>query len=147
MASMIGPMQVAEMFAEMFKGRKEQSPQKICLHPTVGYIVEWSQQPTIQVVPDTKLLQATDAAAKGDRSALIRQALQQHLSRLRLMDIEGARPAWLSSSGAAHRSPPHIARGHLRNGVLNQARMQDVRSALARLAGYRQNHDASLTML
>ena len=45
----------------------------------------------IQVVLDTKLLKATDTAAKRqnvNRSALIRQALQEHLSRLRLMDLE-----------------------------------------------------------
>jgi metal-responsive CopG/Arc/MetJ family transcriptional regulator len=46
---------------------------------------------TIQVVLDTKLLKATDTAAKRrrvNRSALIRQALQEHLGRLRLMDLE-----------------------------------------------------------
>jgi metal-responsive CopG/Arc/MetJ family transcriptional regulator len=40
---------------------------------------------TIQVVMDKKLLQATDRAAKRqnvNRSALIRQALQQHLKHL-----------------------------------------------------------------
>ena len=46
---------------------------------------------TIQVVLDTKLLKAADTAAKRrklNRSALIRQALHEHLSRLRLMDLE-----------------------------------------------------------
>lgn len=46
---------------------------------------------TIQVVLDTKLLKAADTAAKRrkvNRSALIRQALQEHLSRVRLMDLE-----------------------------------------------------------
>ena len=46
---------------------------------------------TIQVVLDTKLLKATDLAAKRqkvNRSALIRQALQQHLKRLREMELE-----------------------------------------------------------
>jgi metal-responsive CopG/Arc/MetJ family transcriptional regulator len=46
---------------------------------------------TIRVVLDTKLLKAADTAAKRgkvNRSALIRQALQEHLSRLRLMDLE-----------------------------------------------------------
>jgi len=45
---------------------------------------------TIQVVLDTKLLKAADRAAvrqKVNRSALIRQALQEHLKRLRLMDL------------------------------------------------------------
>ena len=46
---------------------------------------------TIQVVLDTKLLKAADTAAKRrklNRSALIRQALHEHLNRLRLMDLE-----------------------------------------------------------
>ncbi|MGD0779076.1 MAG: ribbon-helix-helix protein, CopG family [Candidatus Solibacter sp.] len=46
---------------------------------------------TIQVVLDTKLLKATDFAAKRqkvNRSALIREALQQHLKRLREMELE-----------------------------------------------------------
>ena len=46
---------------------------------------------TIQVVLDTKLLKATDLAAKRhklNRSALIRQALQQHLKRLRELELE-----------------------------------------------------------
>ena len=46
---------------------------------------------TIQVVLDTKLLKAADTAAKRrkvNRSALIRQALQEHLSRVRLMELE-----------------------------------------------------------
>lgn len=46
---------------------------------------------TIQVVLDTKLLKATDRAAKRrkvNRSALIRQALQQHLERLRVQELE-----------------------------------------------------------
>jgi metal-responsive CopG/Arc/MetJ family transcriptional regulator len=46
---------------------------------------------TVQVVLDTKLLKATDAAAKRhkvNRSALIRQALQEHLKRLRERDLE-----------------------------------------------------------
>ena len=47
--------------------------------------------PTIQVVLDTKLLKATDIAAarqKLNRSALIRQALQQHLKRLHELELE-----------------------------------------------------------
>jgi metal-responsive CopG/Arc/MetJ family transcriptional regulator len=46
---------------------------------------------TIQVVLDTKLLKATDVAAKRqklNRSALVRQALQQHLKRLRELELE-----------------------------------------------------------
>jgi metal-responsive CopG/Arc/MetJ family transcriptional regulator len=46
---------------------------------------------TIQVVLDTKLLKATDLAAKRhklNRSALIRQALQQHLKRMRELELE-----------------------------------------------------------
>ena len=46
---------------------------------------------TIQVVLDTKLLKATDVAAKKqkvNRSALIRQALQEHLRRLGVLDLE-----------------------------------------------------------
>ena len=46
---------------------------------------------TIQVVLDTKLLKAADLAArrqKVNRSALIRQALQEHLRRLRTLDLE-----------------------------------------------------------
>ena len=46
---------------------------------------------TIQVVLDTKLLKAADIAAerqKLNRSALIRQALQQHLNRLRELELE-----------------------------------------------------------
>jgi len=46
---------------------------------------------TIQVVLDTKLRRAADLAAKRqkvNRSALIRQALQDHLRRLRELDLE-----------------------------------------------------------
>jgi metal-responsive CopG/Arc/MetJ family transcriptional regulator len=46
---------------------------------------------TVQVVLDTKLLKATDLAAKRhkvNRSALIRQALQQHLKRMRELELE-----------------------------------------------------------
>ena len=46
---------------------------------------------TIQVVLDTKLLKATDVAAKRqklNRSALVRHALQQHLKRLRELELE-----------------------------------------------------------
>ncbi|HXB71999.1 MAG TPA: ribbon-helix-helix protein, CopG family [Candidatus Acidoferrales bacterium] len=46
---------------------------------------------TIQVVLDTKLLNATDLAAKRqkvNRSALIRHALQEHLKRLHDLELE-----------------------------------------------------------
>ena len=46
---------------------------------------------TVQVVLDTKLLKAADVAAKQhkvNRSALIRQALQEHLGRLHVVDLE-----------------------------------------------------------
>lgn len=46
---------------------------------------------TIQVVLDKKLLKAADAAAKREevnRSALIRQALVEHLKRLHARDLE-----------------------------------------------------------
>ena len=46
---------------------------------------------TIQVVLDTRLRKAADLAAKrqkGSRSVLIRQALQEHLKRLRVQELE-----------------------------------------------------------
>jgi metal-responsive CopG/Arc/MetJ family transcriptional regulator len=46
---------------------------------------------TIQVVLDAKLLKAADVAAKRqklNRSALIRQALEEHLRRLRVLELE-----------------------------------------------------------
>jgi metal-responsive CopG/Arc/MetJ family transcriptional regulator len=46
---------------------------------------------TIQVVLDAKLLKAADIAAKRqklNRSALIRQALQEHLKRLHVLELE-----------------------------------------------------------
>jgi len=46
---------------------------------------------TIQVVLDAKLLRAADLAAKRqkvNRSALVRQALQEHLKRLRELELE-----------------------------------------------------------
>ncbi|MBL8214477.1 MAG: ribbon-helix-helix protein, CopG family [Bryobacterales bacterium] len=46
---------------------------------------------TIQVVLDEKLLKAADKAAKREkvnRSALIRQALEEHLKRLTIRDKE-----------------------------------------------------------
>ncbi len=46
---------------------------------------------TIQIVLDTKLLKATDTAAKRqkvNRSALIRHALREHLKRLQMKELE-----------------------------------------------------------
>jgi len=46
---------------------------------------------TIQVVLDAKLLRAADLAAKRakvNRSALIRRALQEHLKRLKQLEME-----------------------------------------------------------
>ena len=46
---------------------------------------------TIQVVLDTSLLKAADLVAKRqkvNRSALIRQALQEHLKRLHVLELE-----------------------------------------------------------
>jgi metal-responsive CopG/Arc/MetJ family transcriptional regulator len=46
---------------------------------------------TIQVVLDTKLLKSADIAAKRqkvNRSALVRQALREHLRRLSVLDLE-----------------------------------------------------------
>lgn len=46
---------------------------------------------TIQVVLDSKLLKAADVAAKRqkvNRSALIRQALEAHLKRLHVLELE-----------------------------------------------------------
>lgn len=46
---------------------------------------------TIQIVLDTKLRKAADSAAKRhrvNRSALIRQALREHLKRLRTAELE-----------------------------------------------------------
>jgi metal-responsive CopG/Arc/MetJ family transcriptional regulator len=46
---------------------------------------------TIQVVIDEKLLKAADLAAKRgktNRSALIRSALEEHLKRLKILELE-----------------------------------------------------------
>jgi metal-responsive CopG/Arc/MetJ family transcriptional regulator len=52
----------------------------------VEYNVDWDDNmETIQIVVDKKLLQATDQAArrrKRNRSALVRDALREHLRRL-----------------------------------------------------------------
>lgn len=54
----------------------------------------WSKLPnmeTVQIVLDKKLLRATDQAArstKRNRSALVRDALREHLRRLQVRDME-----------------------------------------------------------
>ena len=56
------------------------------------YTVDWDpHMETIQVVLDKKLLQATDRVArqtKRNRSALIRDALREHLRRLQILALE-----------------------------------------------------------
>ncbi len=58
----------------------------------VEYIVEDSpHMETIQIVLDKSLLQATDRAArrlKRNRSALVREALREHLTRLEVRMAE-----------------------------------------------------------
>src|SRR5262245_6031262 len=51
---------------------------------------------TIQVVLDSKLLRAADRAARDarmNRSALIRQALRQHLTNIRIQQLEELTPS------------------------------------------------------
>jgi metal-responsive CopG/Arc/MetJ family transcriptional regulator len=46
---------------------------------------------TIQVLLDAKLLKATNAAAKRgkvNRSALVRKALEEHLKKLKVLELE-----------------------------------------------------------
>lgn len=46
---------------------------------------------TVQIVLDKKLLQATDKAARRarrNRSALVREALREHLRRLQIREME-----------------------------------------------------------
>ena len=58
----------------------------------MDYTVEWvPQMETIQIVLDKKLLQATDRAAretKRNRSALVRDALREHLRRLEIRALQ-----------------------------------------------------------
>lgn len=60
--------------------------------PDVEYTVEKTpHMETIQVVLDTKLRRATDLAAKRqrvNRSALIRRAIEEHLKRLQVLELE-----------------------------------------------------------
>lgn len=60
---------------------------------TVGHTVEYTphSMETIQVVLDSELLRATDAAAKRarlNRSAVVRKALREHLRRIRIQEME-----------------------------------------------------------
>lgn len=60
---------------------------------------------TIQVVLDSELLQAANSAAKRarvNRSSLIRQALREHLKRLRTREIE-------ARDGRGYRQRPQSA--------------------------------------
>jgi metal-responsive CopG/Arc/MetJ family transcriptional regulator len=60
---------------------------------------------TIQVVLDTKLLQAADRAArrtKRNRSALIRDALREHLRRLEIRNLEKRDREGYSKQPTAH---------------------------------------------
>lgn len=58
----------------------------------VGYTVEWTpHMQIVQIVLDKKLLHATDQAAKRtrrNRSALVRDALREHLRGLQLRASE-----------------------------------------------------------
>src|SRR3984885_8868416 len=73
---------------------------------SVEYTVEWSRQvETIQVVLDKKLLEATDRAAlrtKRNRSALVRDALREHLRRLTIQSLEERDRAGYSERPPAH---------------------------------------------
>lgn len=64
---------------------------------------------TIQVVLEADLLQAADRAArrsKMNRSALIRQALREHLARLRIQALEQRdRRGYATSSGQEDLDP------------------------------------------
>lgn len=59
----------------------------------------------INVVLDAKLLKATDSAAKRgkvSRSALIRKALEDHLKRLKVLELEERdRRGYFSQASAA----------------------------------------------
>ena len=63
------------------------------MQPIVEYTVEQSpHMETIQIVLDEKLLRATDRAArrtKRNRSALVRDALREHLRALEVQAMEG----------------------------------------------------------
>ena len=74
---------------------------------------------TIQVALDADLLEATDAAArrkKVNRSTLIRQALQKHLSRFATSGTRRARPPGLSGQAPTNRRVSSLG-GHCRLAV------------------------------
>jgi len=76
---------------------------------TVDYTLEWGRQvETIQVVLDKELLQATDHAAlraKRNRSALVRDALREHLRRLTIQAMEEQdRAGYLERTAAGKKS-------------------------------------------
>ena len=57
----------------------------------VEQYVEYTQHMVVQIVIDKKLLQAADQAARrarSNRSAVVRDALRQHLRRLEIRDNE-----------------------------------------------------------
>src|SRR5579872_1505788 len=57
----------------------------------VEYYVEYTPHMVVQIVIDKKLLQAADQAARrarSNRSAVVRDALRQHLRRLEIRDKE-----------------------------------------------------------
>ena len=64
---------------------------------------------TIQIVLDTKLLEATDRAArhtKRNRSALVRDALREHLRKLEIQALEERdREGYAKQPGARDESP------------------------------------------
>ena len=60
---------------------------------------------TVQIVLDRKLLHATDQAArrtKRNRSALVRDALREHLRRLAIRDLEERDRAGYSKRRQTH---------------------------------------------
>ena len=75
-------------------------------HSTVDYTVEWNPQvETIQVDLDKKLLRDTDRAAlrtKRNRSALVRDALREHLRRLTVQSLEQRDRVGYSERPPAH---------------------------------------------
>jgi metal-responsive CopG/Arc/MetJ family transcriptional regulator len=73
----------------------------------VEYDVEYGRHmETIQIVLDKKLLQATDQAArrtKQNRSALVRDALREHLRKLAVSALEERDRQGYSKQGQASR--------------------------------------------
>ena len=65
---------------------------------------------TIQIVLDKKLLQATDRAARRtrqNRSALVRDALREHLKRLETLALEERDRLGYSAQGASMTESRH----------------------------------------